>query len=172
MPAALTTLAHSATSDLMMSAKAPSGALFASHPAVSSFSRTSAVASAASSALSMRSTIGCGRSLRDDDPEPRRHLRLGKALFGHGGDIREILGAAVIDGADDPDRPALHLGQRLVGRQEARGDQAARDIGHHLRIAAIADRGDVDPGEPLEQLEAEMPGRALAGMAVIQRAGL
>jgi len=43
-------------------------------------------------------------------------------------------------------------------------------IRHHLRIAAIADGGDVDAGEPLEQFEAEMPGGAFAGMAVVQRA--
>src|SRR5260370_29960918 len=60
IPASLTTLAHSATSALMMSANWPSGALLASQPATSSFSRTSAVASAASSALLMRATTGCG----------------------------------------------------------------------------------------------------------------
>lgn len=37
MPASLTTLAHSATSDLMMSANVCSGALLASQPATSSF---------------------------------------------------------------------------------------------------------------------------------------
>src|SRR5258708_7816150 len=60
MPASLTTLAQSATSDLMMSANCACGALFGSHPAISSFSRTSGVASAASSLLLMRSTIGPG----------------------------------------------------------------------------------------------------------------
>ena|SRR6185312_5102235 len=172
MPAALTTLAHSATSDLMMSAKAPSGALFASQPAVSSFSRTSAVASAASSALSMRSTIGCGRSLRDDDPEPRRHLRLGKALFGERRHIGEVFGTGFVDRADDADGAGLYLSQCLVHREERGRDEARGDIGHHLRIAAIADTGHIDPGGLLEQLEAEMAGRALAGMAVVQRARL
>src|SRR3981081_226359 len=60
IPASLTTLAHSAPSALMISANCPSGALLASQPATSSFSRTSAVASAASSALLMRATTGVG----------------------------------------------------------------------------------------------------------------
>jgi hypothetical protein len=47
MPASLITFAHSATSALMMAANWSGGALFGSHPAMSSFSRTSAVASAA-----------------------------------------------------------------------------------------------------------------------------
>src|SRR5262249_20607435 len=50
IPASLTTLAHSATSALMMSAKTASGALLGSQPAVSSFCWTSEVARAASSA--------------------------------------------------------------------------------------------------------------------------
>jgi hypothetical protein len=170
MPASLTTFAHNATSALMMSANCWSGALFGSHPAMSSFCCTSAVASAASSALLMRSTTGCGVPCRHHDPEPRRHLRLGKPLLRHGRHVREIFRAAVIDRADDPDGAGLHLRQRLVGRQEGRGDQAAGDIRHHLRIAAIADSGDVDTGQPLEQFEPQMPGRSLARMAVVQRA--
>ena len=170
MPASLTTLAHSATSDLMMSANCPSGALFGSHPAMSSFCshvrrrkrRLQRLADAVDDRLR--------RARRHHDAEPRRHLGLGKALLRHGRRVGEIFRAAVADRADDPDGAGLHLRQRLVGRQEGRGDQAAGDIRHHLRIAAIADRGDVDAGEPLEQFEAEMPGRALAGMAVVQRA--
>src|SRR4051812_14646441 len=54
-------------------------------------------------------------SLRYHDAEPRRHLGLGKALFGQGPRVREIFRAAFADGADDPDRPALHLRHRLVG---------------------------------------------------------
>src|SRR5258707_1575635 len=60
MPASLTTLAHTTTSDLMISANASGGALFGSQPATSSFCLTSEVASAASMALLMRSTTGCG----------------------------------------------------------------------------------------------------------------
>jgi hypothetical protein len=44
----------------MISANCPSAALLASHPSTSSLSRTSAVASAASSAALMRVTTGCG----------------------------------------------------------------------------------------------------------------
>jgi hypothetical protein len=53
-----------------------------------------------------------------------------------------------------------------------KNDDVTRPVGHHLRITAIADTGHVDPGGLLEQLEAEMAGRTLAGMAVIQRARL
>src|SRR6476619_4112275 len=60
MPASLTTLAHTATSDLMIAANVCNGALFGSQPATSSLCRTSAVASAASSAVLMRAVTGCG----------------------------------------------------------------------------------------------------------------
>jgi len=60
MPASLTTLAHTATSALMISANACSGALLASQPATSSLCCTSGVASAASSSLLICSTTGCG----------------------------------------------------------------------------------------------------------------
>src|SRR5882757_1362931 len=60
MPASLRTLAHSATSALMISSNWASGALLASQPATSSFCRTSEVTSAASKTLPMRSTIGSG----------------------------------------------------------------------------------------------------------------
>src|SRR5882724_3188843 len=67
------------------------------------------------------------RRRRQHHAEPGRHLRLGKALLRQGRHIGEIFGAAVIDGADDPDRAGLHLPQRLVGGQEGRGDQTRRN---------------------------------------------
>src|SRR6202022_172788 len=51
--------------------------------------------------------LGCPR--RHDDAEPRRHLRLGKALLRHGRHVRKIFRAAIIDGTDDPDGAGLHL---------------------------------------------------------------
>src|SRR3981189_1404837 len=114
MPASLTTLAHSATSALMMSANCESGALIGWHPAMSSFCRTSDIARAVSSALLMRSTIGSGVPPRTTTPHPGAPLRLGFALLGLGGYLREIFGAAIVERADDPDRAGLHLRQRLV----------------------------------------------------------
>src|SRR5258708_3331132 len=58
MPASLTTLAHNATSALIISENCEGGAPLGSQPAVSSFSCTSGVASAAPSALLIRATIG------------------------------------------------------------------------------------------------------------------
>ena len=156
-----------------MSANCARGALFGGHPARSSFSCTSGVASAVSSASLMRFDDRLGRALRHDDAEPRRHLRIWKTLLGHGRHIREIFRAAVVDRGDDPDGAGLH--RATAPGWPKRSVEVIRpggEIRQHLRIAAIADRRDVDPGQPLEQLEAEMPGRALAGMAVVQHTRL
>src|ERR1700759_1557540 len=60
MPASFTPLAHSATSALMIPANSARDAGFGGHPARSSLFCTSGDASAVSSALLMRSTIGAG----------------------------------------------------------------------------------------------------------------
>src|SRR6185437_11007364 len=106
----------------MTSAKAESGALLASQPALSSLSLVSAVASEASSASSIFLTIDCG-------------VPLGTTIPNHG--------------------VTWALAKPCSARVGASGN--------HLRITAIADPGDIDARFSLEQLEAEVPGRALAG---------
>jgi hypothetical protein len=131
MPAPSTTFAQSATSALMMSANgAHSSARSGDIELLADVRCGKRAFQRLADAIDDR--LGCSR--RHDDAEPRRHLRLGKALLRHGRHVGKILRTAIVDGTDGPDGAGLHLGQSLVGGQEGRRDQAAGDIRHHLRV--------------------------------------
>ena len=95
------TFAQSAMSDLMMSANLQRGALFTRQPARSSFSPHLRRGKCGFQRLADPIDNRLRRASRYHDAEPRRHLRLGKALLRHGRHIGKVFRAAVVDRGDE-----------------------------------------------------------------------